>query len=284
MYVHGMPLIKSGSRAAVGENIREMQAAGHPHDQAVAAALSNARKYGAHMAGGGFTPPMGERFAQRQMMHQGFLHSTVPGRTDKLPISVKGGAYVLPADHVAALGQGNSLAGADIVNKMFKMGPYGTPPAALHGTGAKVPHLNLRAPMPHADGGAINPYAEGGAADSPYQVAGDVVDKSEYFQNLTKSNRYHNQGGFREGTPSAPIVPIKSADGGEIGYAEGGQGHGGEPTDIIAAGGEIVIPPEKIKEYFGDVDKGHKALDKWVKERRKHHIKELRTLKPPRKD
>jgi len=222
-----MPLIKSGSRAAIGQNIREMQAAGHPHAQAVAAALSNARRYGAHMAGGGFTPPMGQRFAQRQLMHQGFLHSTVPGRTDKLPISVKGGAYVLPADHVAALGQGNSLAGADIVNKMFKMGPYGTPPAALHGTGAHVPHLNLNPKTPHADGGNVISFPE---------------------------------------------------------MHQGGKGHGGKPTPIIAAGGEIVIPPEKILEYFGDIDKGHKALDKWVVERRKHHIKELRTLKPPRKD
>lgn len=37
-----MPLIKSASPAAIGTNIREMQAAGHPHDQAVAAALHTA--------------------------------------------------------------------------------------------------------------------------------------------------------------------------------------------------------------------------------------------------
>jgi hypothetical protein len=42
-----MPLIKSGSRAAVSQNIREMVAAGHPKRQAVAAALSTADKYGA---------------------------------------------------------------------------------------------------------------------------------------------------------------------------------------------------------------------------------------------
>src|SRR5258708_1740046 len=113
-----MPLIKSGSREAVSRNISEMVHAGHPQKQAIAAALGNARKY----ASGGAV--------------QGFLHSTVPGRTDKLPISVSGGAYVLPADHVAALGQGNSLAGADIVNKMFKMGPYGMALSASHGARA----------------------------------------------------------------------------------------------------------------------------------------------------
>jgi hypothetical protein len=44
-----MPLIKSGSRKAVGENIKEMEAAGHPYKQALAAALSNQRKYGGHV-------------------------------------------------------------------------------------------------------------------------------------------------------------------------------------------------------------------------------------------
>jgi hypothetical protein len=187
--------------------------AGHPQNQAVAAALSNARKYGSHMASGGFTPPMGERFAARQAFHEGFLHSSVPGRTDKLPISVSGGAYVLPADHVAALGQGNSIAGADHVNKMFKMGPYGQQLGGLHSARAPSAHLNL--------------------------------------------------------TPKAHK------------FARGGHG---KPTPIVAAGGEIVIPPEKIMAKYGNLDKGHKALDEWVVRTRKKHVKTLRGLKPPRKD
>lgn len=40
-----MPLIKSGSKQAISSNIREMMKAGHPQRQAVAAALSTARKY-----------------------------------------------------------------------------------------------------------------------------------------------------------------------------------------------------------------------------------------------
>lgn len=40
-----MPLTKGSSRAVISKNIREMIASGHPHKQAVAAALSNARKY-----------------------------------------------------------------------------------------------------------------------------------------------------------------------------------------------------------------------------------------------
>lgn len=151
--------------------------------------------------------PYFEQMASRRT-HEGFLHSSVPGRTDKLPITVKGGAYVLPADHVSAIGQGNSLAGANHVNKMFKMGPYGTAPVSGKGIKANAPHLSMK-----ADGGEVD-----------------------------------------EGTP------------------------------IIAAGGEIVIPPDKIKEKFGDIDKGHKALDQWVVETRKQHVKTLRNLKPPKKN
>ncbi len=42
-----MPLIKSGSKSSIGKNISEMEAAGHPKAQAVAAALNTARKAGA---------------------------------------------------------------------------------------------------------------------------------------------------------------------------------------------------------------------------------------------
>lgn len=46
-----MPLIKSGSKKARQENIKEMIASGHPPDQAVAAAYSNQRRYSYHKIG-----------------------------------------------------------------------------------------------------------------------------------------------------------------------------------------------------------------------------------------
>lgn len=191
-----MPLIHSSSKPAFKANVSTLMhdVGKSPHvqskEQALAIAYSTARR--AKKAGGGGVTA-------------GFLHSPVPGRTDQLPITVGGGAYVLPADHVAALGQGNSLAGADIVNKMFKMGPYG----------------------------------------------------------MSLSNLKQGRKGGR-----------KKAGGGEV----------GTPTDIVAAGGEIVIPPEHIMDRFGDLDKGHKALDSWVVKTRQQHIKTLGGLKPPKKD
>src|SRR6266478_1623751 len=148
-----MPLDHSKSPGAFRTNVSTLMhdVGKSPHvqsrEQALAIAYSTARRAGAKMASGG-QPPLGEHMAARQIFREGFLHSTVPGRTDKLPISVSGGSYVLPADHVAALGQGNSNAGANIVSKMFKSGPYGSAPTPLHGTGVKMPHLNLTPKAP----------------------------------------------------------------------------------------------------------------------------------------
>lgn len=44
-----MPLKKGASKATVSANIKEMMASGRPQKQAVAAALSTARKSGARM-------------------------------------------------------------------------------------------------------------------------------------------------------------------------------------------------------------------------------------------
>lgn len=62
----------------------------------------------------------------------------------------------------------------------------------------------------------------------------------------------------------------------------------GGPVDddhvpIIAAGGEYLIHPNKVKEIGqGDMAKGHKVLDKFVLHTRKEHIKTLKGLKPPK--
>lgn len=48
-----MPLMKSGSKAAVGKNIKEMMASGYPQKQAIAASLAQQRKYAKKMAEGG---------------------------------------------------------------------------------------------------------------------------------------------------------------------------------------------------------------------------------------
>jgi hypothetical protein len=190
-----MPLIKSSSKEAFSKNVSEMMHTGHPQDQALAAAYRIKRQ---GRADGG-------------RVHTGSILSGVPGRTDLHPMHVKSGSYVLPADHVSSLGQGNTIAGLSRLNKMFNMGPYGA--AMPKGKRAHLPKFG------HAKGGGVEDH--------------------------------------------------------------------GEPTPINAAGGEFVIPPEKILEWMEsngfhpDLDAGHKELDRWVVENRKKHAQTLSKLPGP---
>lgn len=68
----------------------------------------------------------------------GFINSSVPGRTDRIPTSVMSNSYVIPADILSGLGQGNSLSGAHIMDMILKTGPYGTS-LAPHKTGNNIP-------------------------------------------------------------------------------------------------------------------------------------------------
>lgn len=66
------------------------------------------------------------------------------------------------------------------------------------------------------------------------------------------------------------------------GMAEGGEAQG---VPIVAAGGEYVLSPEQCRRVGdGDIDRGHRVLDRFVKESRKQLIKTLKHLAPPKKD
>lgn len=58
-------------------------------------------------------------------LHAGPINSSVAGRTDHLPMHVGSGSYVLPADIVSHLGQGNTQAGFKVLRRVFKGAPYG---------------------------------------------------------------------------------------------------------------------------------------------------------------
>jgi hypothetical protein len=58
--------------------------------------------------------------AAQAIQRAGLIASTVPGRTDKHSINVLSGSYILPADHVAHLGQDNSMAGGRVLDSMFE--------------------------------------------------------------------------------------------------------------------------------------------------------------------
>jgi ADP-ribose pyrophosphatase YjhB (NUDIX family) len=154
-----MPLLPG--KKNIGHNISEMQASGHPHDQAIAAALNVARK---HREGGGLNalhvphlrpkklrPPHAFRQALHRM-HTGPIHSSVAGRTDHLPIHVPSGSYVIPADIISGMGEGNTIAGFKHARRMFGGSPYGHE-GGPYGQGA--------GPYGMASGGAIRHRAAG---------------------------------------------------------------------------------------------------------------------------
>lgn len=88
--------------------------------QAVAVAMSNARKYAAGGAARIPGPSFFQRDANRALARQsGLIKSVVPGRTDKHSMRVAVGSYILPADAVSHLGQNNTLSGAKFLKRKF---------------------------------------------------------------------------------------------------------------------------------------------------------------------
>lgn len=211
-----MPLINSKSPSAFTENLKSELKANKPTKQALAIAYRVQRGAGKpRKAGGGpAAPPFYARSEARSLEHAGMIHSPVAGRTDRIPMSVRSGGYVIPSDVVSGLGQGNSMAGANGLNRLLKMGPYGSSAAPA----PKVGMSAIRGKKMFADGGDVDPSAQ-------------------------------------------------------------------QPVDIVAAGGEYVVPDHKAQELGGgDVGRGHSILDAMVKHVRQKTIKTLRKLPKPKKN
>jgi hypothetical protein len=121
------------------------------------------------------TPPYAARQAARQL-HTGAVMSSVPGRVDAHKIRVPSGSYVLPAETVSGMGQGNTVAGLKRAHEIFGMGPYGT--ALQH-----VPHGRGQFPNVHQQKVfAYGGYSEGGPREGDHFHPVDVdVSGGEYI-------------------------------------------------------------------------------------------------------
>lgn len=106
----------------------------------------------------------------------GLLHSKVPGRTDQLPITVSVGSYVIPADVVSGLGQGNTLAGAHLLEEIIGPSATGTKMAAGGSSGTT--------PIVAAGGEYIVPPAHVARLGKGNEAKGHAI-----LDNLVKSVR-----------------------------------------------------------------------------------------------
>ena len=188
-----MPLHKGKSKAVISSNISELVRSGRPQKQAVAIALDTARKA---MERGG------SPHRDPKVFH-GPLKAPIPGRTDRMKVHVASGSYVIPADIVSGIAEGNSEAGFEIIKKM-------------------------------------------------------IEDKKSQGGRVGLIGKYGLNGKYHEARNNIPC---------------------------IVAGGEFILSPEEV-ELFGDGDlnAGHKVLDRFVLSQRNKLIKTLKKLPPPAKD
>lgn len=218
--------------------------------------------------------------------HKGPIHSSVAGRTDHLPMHVASGSYVIPADIISAMGEGNSMAGFKVAKNIFSApGPYGQSAESLPYGASGMPY---GVPSPKK--------ADGGAAAAP-NVGYELVKKLAFSGS-------GNGTSLAAPAPAAAKPSLSSVMMGGSGrpaqapapktelndmytpysrsYASGGAT---DAVPIVAAGGEYVIPPEDVMHLgSGDIDHGHKILDVFVKKMREKTIKTLQGLPPPKKD
>ena len=108
--------------------------------------------------GGQMSMPQWSRAQQAQEVTgrgaSGYLHGSTPGRADAILTTAPGGSHVLSADVVSGLGEGNSLAGAKVLDRLFHIGPHGVA-MPKGGRGMGMP----RAPAPYreaANGGDLD--------------------------------------------------------------------------------------------------------------------------------
>lgn len=141
---------------------------------------------------GAMPPPGPMDESEGPMIPHGPVHGPDGGRADTRPVSVPDGSFVVPADVVAALGEGNTQAGFTQLDDMF------------------------------------------GTAETMHMASGGVPERA---------------------------VPIMISD------------------------GEYVISPSKVAEIGnGNLDVGHKALDKFIVQLRQQNIKKLQSLPGPAKN
>lgn len=237
-----------------------MEASGHPRDQAIAAALNEARK---HRASGGVSASEAHDIAKDVIKE----HINYPA-----PTGHKG----LGAEIRAAKAEGGGLNHLHIpqlrVKRLHVPRDYHTTEKRMHtgpihsSVAGRTDHLPMHVPS----GSYVIPADIISAGGEGNTIAG-FKHARRVFGGIPRG-----QGSSPYGQSSGPYGMM--ARGGSTDSEESG-------VPIVAAGGEYVVHPDGVREVGGgDLDRGHKVLDEFVKRIRKELIGTLKNLPGPQKD
>jgi hypothetical protein len=135
--------------------------------------------------------------------------------------------------------------------------------------------------------GAIHSSVAGRTDNLPITLeSGSYVFPADLVSGMGEGNTI---AGFKHlkrmfgGTPYGGSSPTPYGQGKTpYGMNKGGVSSG---VPIVAAGGEYVVHPNQVRDVGGgDLDTGHRVLDKFVLRMRKELIHTLKNLAPPKKD
>lgn len=118
----------------------------------------------------------------------GFLHGATSGRADAIKTTAPSGSYVIPADVVAGLGEGNSLSGARVMQDALSSGPWGSGLSRIaHGSGP--PRSSLPRPPRIAKGGGVQKGAKDGQPVPVMLSHGEFVIPEDQVRAIGKGNQ-----------------------------------------------------------------------------------------------
>ena len=125
-----------------------------------------------------------------------------------------------------------------------------------------------------------------------YVLPADIVSSHGEGNTMNGFKNLESVFGFMGGSPyHQGAMPFGQGSGVYGGAGEYHKAHGGEvhehdtPVPIVAAGGEYVIHPHRVRKIGGgDIDQGHKVLDEFVLKSRSNTVKTLKKLPAPKTD
>ena len=185
------------------------------------------------------------------------INSSVAGRSDRIPMRARTGSFVIPADVVSGLGEGNTMAGAKMWGQLLTHSVTGAAAAGMR-----------KGAAPALKGGIGRGSVSGpGSRVPPPPKAAIAPPQKVPYQNLPVSSKG---------------LPHGFADGGALWQHAVEPSMDDDTTPIVTAGGEMIVDPEIITALGGgDFKVGTDILCKSIEGVRKQVIAFQKTLGGP---